>query len=176
MKSKSKRSSSAPPRPVIGWREWVELVGLGADRFKVKVKVDTGARSSALHAFNVERFRRDGQDWVRFDVHPIQDDSKFTIPAEAPLVDERWVRNSGGKADLRPVIRTTVRYLDVEWEIELTLTRRDMMGFRMLLGRQAIRKRFVVDPARSFVGGRMPRLAPARRHRKKVKKKPASPD
>jgi hypothetical protein len=166
MKTKTKRSSTAATRPVIGWREWVELVSLGADRFKVKVKVDTGARSSALHAFNVERFERDGADWVRFDVHPLQDDSKFTIPAEAPLVDERWVRNSGGKADLRPVIRTTIRFLDVEWEIELTLTRRDMMGFRMLLGRQAIRKRFVVDPARSFVGGKMPRLAPRRRRKK----------
>jgi hypothetical protein len=173
MKAKTNRTSSAA-RPVIGWREWVELVGLGDSPFKVKVKVDTGARSSALHAFNVERFERDGRDWVRFDVHPIQDDSKFTIPAEAPLVDERWVRNSGGKADLRPVIRAPIRFLDVEWEIELTLTRRDMMGFRMLLGRQAIRKRFVVDPARSFVGGRMPRLAPARRHVKKVRKNQGS--
>ena len=166
MKTKSERRPAKTPRPIIGWREWIELVDLGADRFKVKVKVDTGARSSALHAFNVEKFERDGEDWVRFDVHPLQDDSKFTIPAEAPLVDERWVRNSGGKVDLRPVIRAKIRFLDVEWEIELTLTRRDMMGFRMLLGRQAIRRRFAVDPARSFVGGKMPRLSPARRREK----------
>jgi hypothetical protein len=147
---------------VIGWREWVELAGLGGGNVDVKVKVDTGARSSALHAFNVERFRRGGEDWVRFDVHPFQNDSKFTIPGEAPLVDERWVRSSSGKADLRPVIRTAVRFLDLEWEIELTLTRRDLMGFRMLLGRQAIRKRFVVDPARSFVGGRRDHPRPVR--------------
>lgn len=158
MKTSTTKRPVRPPRPVIGWREWIELVDLGADRVKVKVKVDTGARSSALHAFNVERFRRGDQEWVRFEVHPLQDDSKFTIPGEAPLVDERWVRNSGGKADLRPVIRTTVGFLGEEWEIDLTLTRRDLMGFRMLLGRQAIRKRFVVDPARSFVGGRKERL------------------
>lgn len=144
--------SGREPRPVIGWREWVALVDLGVDR--IKVKVDTGARTSALHAFDVERFRRGNQDRVRFSVHPFQHDSTVTILTEAPLVAERWVRNSGGKADLRLVVRTTVRFLDAEWEIDVTLTRRDMMGFRMLLGRQAIRRWFVVDPARSFVGAK----------------------
>lgn len=153
MTTKTAVRSARAPRPVIGWREWIELVDLGVER--IKVKVDTGARTSALHAFDVERFRRRTQDWVRFSVHPFQHDSTVTIPAEAPLVAERWVRNSGGKADLRLVVRTTVRFLDAEWEIDVTLTRRDLMGFRMLLGRQAIRRRFVVDPARSFVGERL---------------------
>ena len=152
MTTKSAVRSAREPRPVIGWREWVALVDLGVDR--IKVKVDTGARTSALHAFDIQRFRRRGQDWVRFGIHPLQRDSRITIPAEAPLVDERWVRNSGGKTDLRLVVRTTVKFLDVSWDIDLTLTRRDLMGFRMLLGRHAIRRRFIVDPARSFVGER----------------------
>jgi len=139
-------------RPIIGWREWIGLPGLGVDR--IKVKIDTGARSSSLHAFDVERFRRRGVEMVRFKIHPLQHSVKGTVAAEAPLIEERWVRNSGGRSDLRPVVRTPVRFLGQEWDIELTLTRRDVMGFRMLIGRQAIRRRFVVDPGRSFVGER----------------------
>jgi hypothetical protein len=143
------------PKPVIGWREWVALPQLGISR--IKVKVDTGARSSAIHASNVEYFRQGGERWVRFDVHPIQRDTGETAHARARLLDQREVRNSGGRAERRVVIRTLIRFLDEEWPIDLTLTDRDAMGFRMLLGREAIRGRFAVDPARSYTGGRPPR-------------------
>ncbi len=125
----------------------------------IKAKIDTGARSSALHAFDLEVFDRDGADWVRFEVHPIQRDWKTTIPAEMPLHEMRIVRNpgGGGREELRPVVRTGVELMGRRWPIELTLTRRDRMGFRMLLGRSAVRRRFVVDPGRSFLGGKPPR-------------------
>ena len=139
-------------RPVIGWREWIELPEF--DIARIKVKIDTGARSSSLHAFDIEYFRRRGMSMVRFKVHPIQRDASRTVVAEAPLLDRRWVTNSGGTPDLRPVIETLVRFMGEQWPIELTLARRDVMGFRMLLGRQAVRRRFVVDPGNSFFGGR----------------------
>lgn len=135
--------------PVIGWREWLALPDLGVAA--VKAKIDTGARSSTLHAFNLERFERDGEPWVRFVVHPVQRSTHETVTAEAPLLDERHVRNSGGKQQLRPVILTTVDLAGDRWPIELTLTNRDEMGFRMLVGRQAVRNRFVVDAGRSFL-------------------------
>lgn len=140
---------------MIGWREWVGLPGLGIAR--IKAKVDTGARTSALHAFDVERFTRRGRPMVRFKVHPLQRDSHRTVQAEAELVDERQVRSSSGHTQLRPVILTEVELLGRRLPIELTLTGRDAMGFRMLLGRQALRGHFVVDPGRSYLGGRPPR-------------------
>lgn len=146
-----RRSRSPRKRPLIalGWREWVALPELGVER--IKVKVDTGARTSALHAYRIRTFRRDGEDWVRFQIHPIQRDARTTIEAEAPLVTRRRVRTSSGHERLRPVIRTTVVLGDKSWPIELNLVRRDMMGFRMLLGRSAVRRRFLVDPGSSFV-------------------------
>lgn len=139
-------------RPVIGWREWVALPDLGIPI--VKAKIDTGARTSSLHAFDVEEVGRPGRRRVRFRVHPEQRNSKRVAECEAPLVDHRKVRSSSGQAELRPVVRTTVEVLGRRWEVELTLTRRDEMGFRMLLGRQAIRGVFLVDPQRSFLNGR----------------------
>jgi hypothetical protein len=139
-------------RPIIGWREWVGLPDLGVGT--IKVKVDTGARTSSLHAFDVEEFERDGIVHVRFSIHPEQRRSYPTIAAELPLLARRKVRDSGGKTKLRPVVKTTVELLGQRWPIELTLTRRDSMGFRMLLGRQAIRRRFVVDPGGSYYGGK----------------------
>ncbi|NNE43958.1 MAG: ATP-dependent zinc protease [Gemmatimonadetes bacterium] len=136
----------------IGWREWIGLPGLGVTA--VKAKVDTGARSSALHAFDVKTFMQDGREYVRFKIHPNQRDTKDTVSAEAPVIDHRSVRSSGGHATVRPVIRTEVTFLGESWPIELTLVGRDEMGFRMLLGRQAVRGRYVVDPGRSFLGGR----------------------
>ena len=134
---------------VIGWREMVALPNLGISQ--IKAKIDTGARSSALHAFHLEKFQRDDQEMIRFQVHPYQRDSKHTVTAEAELLEYREVRNSGGKVQLRPVILTNVELDDVQWQIELTLTNRDVMGFRMLLGRQAVRKRFLVNPGKSFL-------------------------
>ncbi|MEQ9620681.1 ATP-dependent zinc protease family protein [Coleofasciculus chthonoplastes] len=134
---------------IIGWRERVALPNLGISQ--IKAKIDTGARSSALHAFDVETFSRDDKTMVRFKVHPYQRDTHRTVSAEAELIDQRQVRNSGGHAQLRPVIQTMVELNGERWLIELTLTNRDVMGFRMLLGRQAVRKRFLVDAGRSFV-------------------------
>lgn len=133
---------------MLGWREWAALPELGIGR--IKVKVDTGARSSALHAFDVVREERAGETWVRFKIHPVQRDARETIEARARLVDEREVRSSTGRATLRPVIETRIVIGGEAWPIEITLVRRDLMGFRMLLGRQAVRRRFLVDPGRSF--------------------------
>jgi hypothetical protein len=134
----------------VGWREWVALPDLGIP--EIKAKVDTGARSSALHAFDIRAFRRAGVDRVRFRVHPVQRNTAVTVEAEAEVVDERWIRSSHGHGTLRPVIRTEVVWGQERWPIELTLIGRDEMGFRMLLGRQAVRNRFLVDPGRSFLG------------------------
>ncbi len=148
------RLSSSSSRLIIGWREWLALPQLQVPC--VKAKIDTGARSSALHAYDLELFRRQGKAMVRFIVHPYQRNVVQTIQAEAELLDERQVRNSGGHTECRPVIQTLVRLGTQEWPIELTLTRRDAMGFRMLLGRQAVRQRFLVDPGRSYVRSSKP--------------------
>lgn len=138
-------------KPAIGWREWVSLPELGVPA--IKAKIDTGARSSALHAFDLERFDVDGVAHVRFAVHPAQRRAHPAVPVEAPVVRDALVRNPGGRVEVRPVIRTVVEWSGQRWDVELTLTRRDEMGFRMLLGRQAVRRRFLVDPGRSFLGG-----------------------
>ena len=135
--------------PIIGWREQLALPDLGIR--EVKAKIDTGARSSALHAFDVETFNSNGKRMVRFKVHPYQRDAHRTVTAEAELLDQRQVRNSGGQTQVRPVIETSVELNGDRWSIELTLTNRDVMGFRMLLGRQAVRRRFLVDAGRSFL-------------------------
>lgn len=140
--------------PSVGWREWIALPELGIKR--IKVKVDTGARSSALHAFDLEKFERDGVEMVRFRVHPQQRSGKATVVAEAKIIEYRRVRSSSGFEARRPVIVTQIELLGRSWPIELTLAARDEMGFRMLLGRQAIRRRVVVDPGRSYLNGRPP--------------------
>jgi len=137
---------------VIGWREWVGLPELGIKT--IKAKVDTGARSSSLHAYDIEHFDRDGKPWVRFKVHPIQRKKGAVVLAEAELLDLRSVRSSSGKASQRPVILTSVLLHGVSWQVELTLANRSKMGFRMLLGREAIRGRFNVDSGMSYSGGR----------------------
>ncbi len=135
--------------PIIGWREILCLPDL--DIINIKAKIDTGARSSALHAFDVHLFERDTIKMVSFKVHPYQKDSHTTIITEAVLLDQRLVRNSGGHGQMRPVIETMVKLGEFRWPIELTLTNRDVMGFRMLLGRQAVRQRFLIDAGKSFV-------------------------
>jgi len=141
--------------PVIGWREWAALPDLGIDF--IKVKVDTGARTSSLHAFDLVETVRDGIVIVEFMIHPEQRRAHPEIPAELPLTARRRVRDSGGRSELRPVVETEISLHGRRWPIELTLTRRDAMGFRMLLGRQAIRHRFVVDPGRSYCAGKRTR-------------------
>ena len=158
--------SKQETKPLIGWREWVGLPALGIET--VKAKVDTGARTSSLHAYNIEEFTRDGQSFVRFEVHPEQRDEAFVLSVEAPLLEMRQVRPSTGESELRPVIQTTIQLLGQTWEAELTLTNRDVMGFRMLLGREAIRPRFLVEPDSSFIGGR--RVKGTKRLKKSKKK------
>lgn len=118
----------------------------------IKAKVDTGARSSSLHAFEVREFQRDGTLWVRFKVHPVQRTAQQTVMAEAAVVDKRIVRSSSGKAQLRPVIATAIRVRGQSLVAEVTLANRDEMGFRMLLGREAFRNRFLVDAGTSYYG------------------------
>lgn len=153
--------------PVVGWREWVGLPDLRIRR--IKAKVDTGARSSSLHAFHVQEFDRDGEPWVRFKVHPVQRKSEPVVEAEAAVLEFRTVRSSSGKAVLRPVIVTHLELLGVTWPVELTLANRDEMGFRMLLGRQAFRGRFLVDAGSSYYAGK-PRRKKTRSAKKRRKK------
>lgn len=135
--------------PVIGWREWVDLPQLGLE--KVKAKVDTGARTSALHAFALHPYEKDGKQKIRFDIHPEQHNNTLVITCEADIVDKRPVTDSGGHTEERYVIETPITIAGQTWSIEITLTERENMLFRMLLGRRALRKRFIVNPARSFV-------------------------
>jgi hypothetical protein len=152
-------------RPVIGWREWVALPDLGIPM--IKAKVDTGARSSAIHVSELTTFHRRGVEMVRFVVQPAQRNPKPAVVAEARLLEWRRVRSSGGHASRRPVVRTTLELLGKRWKIELTLASRDAMGFRMLLGREAVRGRAVVDPGASFYGAKPPVARPRRPRRRR---------
>lgn len=163
MKKKAGNKAKAP-KPLIGWREWVGLPDLGIER--IKAKIDTGARSCTLHAIDVRIVRRRGVDVVRFKVHPIQRNTHKTVRGEAPLLEERTVRSSSGHETVRPVIETTLELMGQRQTIELTLVNRDEMGFRMLLGRQALRP-FHIDAARSYLAGkRLSATRPAAKPRK----------
>lgn len=151
-----RRESDAPV--VIGWREWVGLPDLGLAN--LKAKVDTGARTSALCAHDIERI---GDSRVRFTVHPRQRDTTTVVTAEADIVDERSVRSSSGLVELRLVVRTSLQIGVHRFDAEFTLTDRTSLGFRVLLGREALRRRFIVDPGSSYrFGGRRTRFVPRR--------------
>ncbi|PYE33217.1 hypothetical protein DFP83_10454 [Idiomarina fontislapidosi] len=128
---------------ILGWKEWGRLPDIGIDA--IHMKVDTGAKTSCLHAFKLEPFEKDGQDWLRVLVHPHQDSLDEHV-FESPIHDQREVTDSGGHTEVRYVIRTRLQLGAFDGPIELTLTNRDTMKFRMLLGRQAMRKRFMVNP------------------------------
>jgi hypothetical protein len=140
----------------IGWREWVALPDLKVGA--IKAKIDTGARTSALHAYRIEPFRRAGALWLRFELHPMQRSDVMKVVCEARAVDERAVRNSGGRVERRYIIRTSLKLGEEIWPIELALANRDQMGFRMLLGRTALEGRAVIEPGRSYLlGARAPK-------------------
>jgi hypothetical protein len=149
-------SDSTTPAITVGWREWLALPALGVPA--IKAKVDTGARTSALHAFFVEPFQRNRRDYVRFGVHPLQRSDAPALTCEAPLLDQRVVSDSGGHKERRCVVETPLRLGDAEWLVELTLTDRETMRFRMLLGRTAMSGRILVDPGASYLAGPRPPL------------------
>lgn len=137
---------------LIGWREWVALPQLGIPR--IKAKIDTGARTSALHAFSVNLFQENGRDRVHFLIHPRQQSQRKVVQCVADLVDIRWVMDSGGHREQRFVIQTEVILGDRKLLTDVTLTGRDDMRFRMLLGRTALKKNFLIDPKASYVCGK----------------------
>ncbi|WP_339886855.1 30S ribosomal protein S6--L-glutamate ligase [uncultured Flavobacterium sp.] len=136
---------------IVGSEEWCSLPAIGIPT--IKARVDSGAKTSALHAINIKTFSKDNQEWVKFDINPIQNNAKALIHCEAQLVDQRIVKSSSGFREKRYVISTNVSLGGKTWEIELTLTNRDSMGFRMLLGREAMSGRVMVDPEQKFVLG-----------------------
>ena len=153
------QSVTTPQHPLLlGWREWVCLPSLELPL--IKAKVDTGARTSTLHAFYVDPFQHRGTRMVRFGIHPLRGRTDVIVHGETEVIDQRLVADSGGHRELRYVILTEVRIGGQEWPIEVTLTNRETMLFRMLLGRTAIAGRGLVDPGHSFLTGRQ--TAPAR--------------
>jgi hypothetical protein len=138
--------------PLLGWREWLALPELNIER--IKAKIDTGARSSALHAFAIEPYRKGGQRWVMFAIHPIQKHTDSVIECHAPIKDRRFVSDSGGHKQRRYVIDSQLLLGHSLISAEITLTNRDNMQFRMLLGRTAMNGRFIIDPSASYVQGK----------------------
>lgn len=142
-----------PPNKLrIGWREWIGFPALGIDR--MKAKIDTGARTSVVHAFRLRKIERDNEAWVEFYIHPVQHKRNPEMFCTARVADERIVKSSNGETETRYVIVTPMRLGDETWPIEVTLSDRDQMGFRALVGRSAIRRRFIVDPGSSYLLGR----------------------
>lgn len=139
----------------FGWREWVELPDLGLPA--IKAKVDTGARTSALHAFNLRPFIENGKQRIEFSIHPKQKDIKTVVVCQSDVLDQRIVSDSGGHREERFVILTTLDIGGHKWSIEMTLTARDNMKFRMLLGRTAIENRALVDTSASYLVGKKQR-------------------
>lgn len=141
---------------MVGWREWVSLPELNVPH--IKAKIDTGARTSALHAFSVDAYRKKGVHRVKFLIHPYQKRRDIIKECDARIVDRRMVSDSGGHKERRYVILTSIRLGETTWEVEITLTNRDTMKFRMLLGRTAMAGRILVNPGRSFLIGKKPSL------------------
>jgi ribosomal protein S6--L-glutamate ligase len=136
---------------IVGSEEWCAFPELGIPT--IKARVDSGAKTSALHAVNIAPFQKDDENWVRFDINPIQNNTKTVIHCQAPLVDKRVVKSSSGFREQRYVIRSEIQVGETIWPVELTLTNRDSMGFRMLLGREAMSGRLLVDPEQKYLLG-----------------------
>jgi len=161
MEKKQKRAA--------GWREWVGLPAIGVG--SIKAKLDTGARTSALHAFNIETHWTNGELWARFFVHPYQKNDAKEIACDARIEDIRIVSNPGGRRQRRLVIRTDIHLGDETWPIDLSLTDRDEMGFRLLIGRTAMHGNLIVDPDHSYLLGKRKRWKKKKKNRKKLKLK-----
>ena len=137
----------------VGWREWVSLPDLGIPA--IKAKIDTGAKTSALHTFHVESFEEDNKKYIKFEIHPLQKNSDTIIKCVSPVIDKRVVKDSGGHSEERFVISTPLHLGDLIVPIEITLTNREDMQFRMLIGRSALTKANIdVDPGTSYKFGR----------------------
>jgi hypothetical protein len=134
---------------LIGWRECISLPDYGISL--IRAKIDTGAASSSIHATHIEYFQEGDREMVKFQVHPHQRNIHDTMTIIAPLIEHRAIKSSNGHKQTRPVISTQVKLGKHQWEIELNLTNRSLMGYRMLMGRQALRKRFLVDASKSFL-------------------------
>jgi hypothetical protein len=147
--SRFKTDSEQPNKPLIGWRERVALPELGIER--ITAKTDTGAFSSSIHAFNIESEQRDGETWVTFSVLPSRRDPDQVIHCQARVSDQRRVKSSDGSSSQRFFIRTVLAIGGQNLNIEISLADRGSMGYRMLLGRTALRGNFVVDPAASYL-------------------------
>jgi hypothetical protein len=158
----SEVGSTAHSSTLAGWREWVSLPSAGVPW--IKAKLDTGARTSAIHAFDLEQVERDGVPWVTFVIHPWQRSADDPVEVALPVQEQREVRSSSGHVEERYVVSMDLSLVGRVVTAEVTLSNRDEMGFRMLVGREALRQGFVVDPARSYVGGR-PRRDVRRRNR-----------
>ncbi len=147
-----KSKKSKPEKITLGWREWLDMPELGAS--DVIAKIDTGAKTCALHTYYIDEFERNGEDWIRFGLHPNRHTDTIAVNCEARVKEKRDVTDSGGHTENRYVIETSLQLGDATFKAEVTLTNRDNMRYRFLLGRNAMRRRFVVDPARSFRLGR----------------------
>ena len=139
-------------KPIIGWREWISIPEMHIR--EIKVKVDSGARTSAIHAEDIEIVKKRGKHYVNFKVFPLQRDKTHFAKVTLPMIEERWVKSSVGHQTLRPVVKVEVKMGEFTFPIELTLVNRDIMGFRMLLGREAIKNRFLLDTGHSFLQGK----------------------
>ncbi|WP_425408325.1 ATP-dependent zinc protease [Hyphococcus sp.] len=143
------KKTKRKPRLRIGWREWTSLPDLNVEN--INAKIDTGAKTSAIHAFRIREIDLEGEPHVEFFLHPVQRRKRPEVYCCAPIADRRVIRSSNGQEEERYVISTRLRMGPRTWKIDLTLTNRDAMGFRMLIGRDALRRKFLIDPGASYL-------------------------
>ncbi|NVJ90517.1 MAG: ATP-dependent zinc protease [Methylocystaceae bacterium] len=145
----AKTSKPKAPHAVLGWCEWVKFPEFG--NVRIKAKTDTGAQTSALHAWKIKPFEKEGENWISFEIHPLQKSQKDKIRCEAKVTEIKVVKSSNGQKENRYTITTHVIIGPYEYPIDLTLTNRDEMGYRMLIGRAAIAGCFLVDCGHSYI-------------------------